>query len=160
MTEKKNQTNELQEDNGVLEDVTPEGSVEQEGADIPMPTPGTPVEPDFFFPKEFNIDVPLSELSNEALADYHDLTHIFWNKYERGTPMNFGFTQLIVLHKKAVGELERRGFSHFGPINALDLINISPAEMQQHSEELSKKNSQRDANLSFEPPIITSKKEI
>lgn len=146
------------------EEVTPEGSINEEGAESPMITPAIPGEPDFMYPKDFNVEVPVEDLSDEALANYHDNAHILWNKYERGMPLDFGFNMLILTHYRIVKELERRGFTHFEPINALDVIRVTPKELIHHSEEMSKKKVENEgkdsSNLSLEPPIILKEKEI
>ncbi len=126
-----------------------------------------PQSPDFIYPKDFDPNANVGELEDELLWRYHDLTHIFWNKYERGTPLDLDFNTLVLLHFQIVQELDKRGFVHIHPINNLDIIQVAPARMIKYAanlksadEEHTAQNVKKEASLYFTTPIVVKKEEI
>jgi len=131
-----------------------------------LPTTKFPQSPDYIYPKDFDPNANIEDLDDDLLWRYHDLTHIFWNKYERGTPLPTDFNSLIFMHYRIVQEIDKRGWVHMIPINNLDIIPVSPARMVKYAanlkkvdDKLTKQDSKEEASLSFSPPIIVPKEE-
>jgi len=126
-----------------------------------MPTNKFPTEPDWIYPKDFDINAEVGNMDNELIEKYHDLTHIYWNRILKGAEINYRLTELILLHYKITKEFEKRNLIHFEPINSLDSIHISNLEYQMCIQNLDKNaeevTEKTEANLSFAQPNILHK---
>lgn len=123
--------------------------------------PKSPSNPDWIYPKDFDINAKVENLDDTMLGRYHSLAHIYWNKVLNGAELNFTLDELIILHFKIIREFEKRNQIHFKPINSLDEVWISNLEfmhyvqnLQKNSEEIVKKS---EANLSFFQPTVTKR---
>jgi len=126
-----------------------------------MPTNKFPSEPDWIYPKDFDIGANVSEMDNDLLMKYHDLTHIYWERILKGAEINYLLNELVLLHYKITKEFEKRNLIHFEPINSLDNIHLSNIEYQMYVQNLEEKDEsepeKKEANLSFSCPTISKK---
>jgi len=130
MSEEASET-ELQSEN--QEDYLPKSEVEE------MPTNKFPSEPDWIYPKDFDIKANVGEMDDDLLSKYHDLTHIYWERILKGAELNYLLNELILLHYQIIKEFEKRNLIHFEPINALDTIRLSNIEYQAYIQNLDEK---------------------
>jgi len=124
---------------------------------IESPTEKLPVEPDWIYPKDFDINAIPENMEDSLLMKYHDLTHIYFEKILKGSELNYSFNDLIILHYKIIKEYEKRDLIHFEPINSLDSIHFSNREYQGYISNLNKEsteNPKTEVNLSFSNPTI------
>jgi len=153
MSEEVSETEELQSES---EDYLPKSETEE------MPTNKFPSEPDWIYPKDFDIKANVSEMDNGFLMKYHDLTHIYWERILKGAELNYLLNELILLHYQIIREFEKRNLIHFEPINSLDSIRLSNIEYQTYIQNLEEKDEEvvekSEANLSFSSPTISQNK--
>ena len=122
-----------------------------------VPTDKFPSEPDWIYPKDFDINANVENMEDTLLNKYHDLTHIYFERILKGAELNYLLNEIIVLHYKIIKEFEKRNLIHFNPINSLDKIYFSNIEYQSYVNNLSKEPKEvpkKEVNLSFSSPTI------
>jgi len=120
-----------------------------------LPTEKFPTEPDWIYPKDFDVKAEVENMEYTLLNKYHDLTHIYFERILKGAELNFLLNEIIILHYKIVKEFEKRNVIHLEPINSLDNIKISNLEYQYYVNSLNKESletKKTEVNLSFLSP--------